>query len=61
MSKVQLCVYHREQVSELQALNRLLLCVAWNQRDKVREVNDLVKHLLVQGEQQMKKANETVL
>ena len=55
MSKVQSCVYHREQVCEMQALNRLLLCRAWNKQDKVREVNDLVKHLLGQGEQQMKK------
>ena len=55
MSKGQACVYHREQVSEVQALNRLLLTVAMNQRDKVKEVRDLVQHLLEVGEVQMKK------
>ena len=50
MSKGDACVYHREQVSEVQALNRLMLCVAMNQRDKVKEVRDLVKHLLEVGE-----------
>ena len=56
MSKGQACVYHREQVSEVQALNRLLLTVAMNQRDKVKEVRDLVEHLLEVGEREMKKA-----
>ena len=56
MSKGDACVYHREQVSEVQALNRLMLCVDMNQRDKVQEVRDLVKHLLEVGERQMKRA-----